>query len=343
MRFLAENGYLDFRAIREMGYPFNFIIGGRGTGKTYGALRSSIEDGYKFGYMRRTQTQCDIINKPEFSPIRRVCADTGWQITMQSIAKGLSAFVRYEDGDNGKKVLGETLGFTCALSTIANVRGFDASDTSFLIYDEFIPEKGERPIPHEAEKLFNAYETMNRNRELMGEPPLQLFCLANANDQTAPVLEHLRLINRLDIMRKKHQQYWIDPARGILLILLQDSPISAQKADTALYRLTAGSEFAEMALDNSFAYEDRENIVSRPLAEYKPAVVVGELCIYRHKSQRRYYCTMHKSGDPPVYGTSSADLERFRRDYSWLWLAHLEQRIDYEEYLCQVLLAKYLS
>ena len=45
-----------------------------------------------------------------------------------------------------------------ALSTVSNLRGFDMSDCTLLIYDEFIPEPHERPLKNEAAALFNAYE-----------------------------------------------------------------------------------------------------------------------------------------------------------------------------------------
>lgn len=343
MGFYTESGFLDFRAVRDKGFPFNIIIGGRGSGKTYGALLSSVEDGKKFCFMRRRQTQLDLINKPEFSPIKPICRDTGLHITMRPIAKGLSAFVPYETDEDGKEIpAGAPYGWTVALSTVSNIRGFDASDVELLIYDEAIPEKGELPIPHEAEKLFNCYETMNRNRELEGSRPLQLFCLANANDQTAPILEHLRLIRRLDRMLKTGTELWTDPDRGLLVLVLRDSPVSEAKRDTALYRLTAGSEFSAMALDNAFSYEDRVPTSSRPLAEYRPLVTVGEITIYKHKSSRSYYVSGHRTGSPPTFGTGDTALEQFRRAYGYLAGAWYDGRIDVEDYLAQVLLTKYL-
>ena len=264
------------------------------------------------------------------------------QITMRSVAKGLSAFVPYQLDEDGKEaVAGEPYGYTVALSTVANLRGFDASDVDIIIYDEFIPEKSERPLPHEADALFNCYETLNRNRELSGSPPLQLFCLANANDQTTPVLEHLRLIRRIDRMRKTGTELWTDKKRGLLLLMLRDSPISEAKADTALYRLTAGSDYAQMALSNDFVYEDRGRIISRPLAEYKPIVSVGEITVYKHKSRSDYYVSGHRTGSPSTYGTGEAELERCRRSYPQLLDAHLDDAVEYEDYLCQVLYAKY--
>ena len=117
MQYYNQAGYLDFRKIRDQGYPFNLVIGGRGTGKTYGALESSIEDGKIWCYMRRTQTQTDIINKPEFSPLRPICRDHGWSYTMRSIAKGLSGAYPFTTDSKGKEIIaGPQIGFTCALS-----------------------------------------------------------------------------------------------------------------------------------------------------------------------------------------------------------------------------------
>lgn len=343
IQLYTDRGYLNFRAVRDAGFPFTLIIGGRGTGKTYGALRSCVEDNKIFAFMRRRQTQVDIINSPEFSPIRPICRDTGEQITNRPIVKGISGFYRYEVEDGKEKIMGDPLGFTCALSTLSNVRGFDASRVEILLYDEFIPEKGERVLPNESDTLFNAYETFNRNRELNGEKPLQLICMANSNDLTTPVLSSLGLIRRIDKMIKSGQEIYTDEKRGLLLVLLCDSPISAAKGDTALYRLTTGSDFATMALDNSFAYEDRGVIISRPLQEYRPIVAVGEICVYEHKSRRIYYVSTHVSGGPPVYTSGETDLQRFSRAFGWLWREYLSDAVEFEEYLAQVLFIKYLT
>lgn len=345
MTFYDDNGYLDFRRIRDIGVPFVLCCGGRGSGKTYGALRTSVEDGIKFIYMRRKQVQLDIINKPDFSPIKPVCRDTGLQITMRSVAKGLAGFVPYElDEETGKEIItGPPLGYTVALSTVANLRGFDASDVDLLIYDEFIPEQSEMPIPHEADALFNCYETLNRNKELEGRRPLQLVCLANTNYQAGPLLVHLGLVNKLDQMRKAGRELYLDKKRGLALIVLRDSPISAAKADTALYQLTAGTDFAAMALSNEFAYDDRTGIRSRPLIEYDPLFAVGPLTVYTHKSEQRVYVSPHRRGSPPVYDTDETSLLRMRQTYYYLWDAQIAGRLEYEDYNTKILLTKYMG
>lgn len=341
MGLYLPSGYLDFRGLRDRGYPFNLIIGGRGTGKTYGALQTSIEDGKQWMLMRRTQAQADIINHPQFSPVQPIIRDSGGQICMVPVVRGISAAWRYQmDGDK-RELLGGPLGYTCALSTIGKVRGFDASALDLIIYDEFIPEKSERPLRHEADALFNAYETLNRNRELQGGRPLQLFCLSNSNDLAAPVLVALDLVKRLERMAEKGTELWTDDRRGILLCLLRGSPISAAKRGTALYKLTAGSDFAEMSLDNTFSYEDRGRIVSRPLGEYRPLVRVGDVTVYQHKARPEYYVSRHHAGGCPEYAAGDTELLRFRRSYPGLWAAHLADRVEYEDYTAQVKFLEY--
>ena len=343
MNLYLESGYLDIRKIINLGLPFNFIVGGRATGKTYGGLETMIEDNYKFIYMRRNQTQADLINKPEFSPFKSLNSDKGWNIVTKSISKYNSGFYDSAALEEG----GLPLGYTAALSTISNIRGFDASDVDKAIYDEFIPEKHERPLKNEATALFNAYETINRNRELKGKPALQLLCFANANDMANTIFLELGLVKKAMEMKRKakenRQEVYINRDRGILMVIMDDSPISKKKGNTALYRLTQGSAFADMSLNNNFSGEEIGRIKSKPLKEYRPIVSIGELTIYTHKSDKSYYVSMHRIGNPPMYGIGDADKARFRRAYSWIWDEYMENNIEFEEYLCEIMLTKFYS
>ena len=335
MKVYDSNGYVNIRGILAQGYPFNFLVGGRGTGKTYTTLMVARDDGKKFMLMRRTQAQADLISKPEFSVFKPLNEDRGWDVRVRRISKYNSMF--YEmDGDTEKAI-----GYTCALSTLSNMRGFDASDLSMLIYDEFIPERHERTMKNEADALFNAYETMNRNRELKGGTPMQLICLANSNDITNPVFESLRLIRIVDTMQKKGREQWTDDKRGMQVVLLNRSPVSKRKADTALYNLTEGTAFSEMALSNDFNVE-REHIRPRPLQEYAPLCMIGEACIYKHKSDGRLYVTTHLSGVfNEVYGTSETDILHYQVTHRSHWELYISNRIDFEDVLAEKLFVKY--
>lgn len=336
MRIYDASGYVNVRDILDEGYPFNFLVGGRGTGKTYTTLKVAKEDRRLFMLMRRTQSQADLISKPEFSVFKPLNSDLGWDVQVKSISKYNSMFF-----ETDAEEMIHPVGYTCALSTLSNMRGFDASDIQLLIYDEFIPEKHERLLKNEADALFNAYETMNRNREIKGIAPIQMVCLANANDITNPVFESLKLIRTADKMQKGNADRWTDEKRGIQLIMLHRSPISKQKARTVLYNLTEGSDFANMAIDNDFNV-DRQHVRPRPLAEFTPVCSIGELCIYRHKAENRLYATTHLTGVfNRKFSLSDADRLHYQRIYRPQWDMYISGRMDFEDVLSEKMFLKY--
>lgn len=335
MNLYHDNGYFNIENVLLKEYPFNFVVGGRGTGKTFGALKYAVESGRKFMFMRRTQSQIDLIAKPEFSPFKSLNDMFGWNVAVSPFTKYNAGFYM---GDES-----ELIGYTCALSTVSNLRGFDASDVDLIIFDEFIPERHERPIKNEAVALLNAYETINRNRELQGRKPAQLLALANANDLGNAVFLELGLVRIAERMRLKGNEIYTNKDRGILMVILQGSPISKEKTNTALYKLSRGSEFSRMSTENAFDMGEFGNVHGENLNEYKPIVTIGELTIYAHKSKRVYYASTHASGSPVKYGAGETDKARFRRSFGWLWLEYMRNHIIFEEHLCEILFTKYNS
>lgn len=331
MGIYLDNGYLNIKQILDYGQPFNFVVGGRGTGKTYGALKTAYENDIRFILMRRTQAQCDLINKPEFNPFKVLNSDIGSNAMVKSISKYNSKII--EETEESEKIIG----YTCALSTIANMRGFDASDVNLLIYDEFIPEKHERAIKNEGSAFLNAFETINRNRELKGDKPLQVICLANAFNIANPIFLELGLVGRCEKLKKSGQELFIDKERGVVLVLLQKSRISKQKADTALYRISTGS-YSEMALSNDFIYNNTDNIKSMALKEFKLICTVGEISIYKHKSKRLFYVSEHRTGSAPSYKSDEVNLQRYRKNHGlMLYSAYMRNNV-----ICESLLTKSL-
>lgn len=331
-KIYLPSGYLNIRGILSYRCTFNFIVGGRATGKTYGALSTVLEDNIKFMLMRRTQAQADLINKPDFSPFKPVCDDKHIEITTASVSKYNAKFM-LED---------ETIGYTCALSTIANMRGFDASDVKLLIYDEFIPERHERPIKSEGAAFLNAYETMNRNRELKGKRPLTVLCLANAFDIANPIFLELGLVGIAEKMKQNGRELYIDRDKSILILLPDSSKIMKEKNNTALYKLTEGSEFKAMALNNDFIYNPTENIKSMPLREFNPVVTVGEITIYKHKSKRLYYVSEHRTGNPPTFTTDEIGLKRYIKHYGMrFYRLYMQNCFKFENMLTKSLFELY--
>ena len=342
MQLYDKNGYVNIPEILKHEAILFFIYGGRGTGKTYGALKNMVEDDHKFIYLRRLAAQVDIVKKDDMQPFKTLNRDMGWDIRPFPVNKYISAFYESDYNKDGKPIpAGESKGLLTSLSTFSNLRGVDGSDIEIIIEDEFIPELNEKPIKGEADALFNAYETINRNRELNGEKPIKLLCLANSNRIDNPLFMELGLITIAEKIRKSGNEYYYDKKRKMLLIDLYKSKISEEKADTALYQLTKGTEFFNMAIRNTFLNEERGRIETRPIKEYKPVCSIGEICIYKHKSKNEYYVTGFKSGSPKTYGTGERDRERFRKDYVHIWRAYMKKQVVFEAYIYEVIFDKY--
>ena len=342
----TKEGYIDFNYIMKDASPFIFIVGGRGSGKTYGAIKYALENGLPFFFMRRTQTQIDLIKNDSFSPFKAVDES----IVVASINKNLSGIYRgSQNADGTWSAAGPPIGYMCALSTISNIRGFDASDVEMIIYDEFIGEAHERPIKNEGQAFLNAYETINRNRELNGEEPVKVLALANSNSLANPIFVELQLVTPVEKMlrvsdNKNGYTSYKNASRGVSVYMINRSPILEAKQQTALYKLSGDSEFSSMALQNKFTAEEMDHIKSEDLKPYRLICCVGEICVYKRKDNTRYYITGHKSGSTQaVYQSTSTDLKRFRRDQYFLWLAYLKGKILFESYIYKVLFENYFG
>ena len=105
--------------------------------------------------------------------------------------------------------------------------------------------------------------------------------------------------------------------------------------------MTAGTEFSNMALNNDFNV-DRMHVKSRPINEYIPVCSIGELHIYRHKSETRLYGTTFKNGVfAKTFTTGDTEKMRYRRLYMHHWDMYIENKIDFEDVLAEKLFLKY--
>lgn len=346
MRSLYENsGYLSIPAVLGYKQNFNYVWGGRGTGKTYGGLKYCIEHNKIFVYMRSLQTQVDTIKIPALSPFKKLNKDMEWSIYPKSIGKNVAAFYHTRKNEKGDlEYYGEILGYAIALNTFANLRGFDASDVEIGIYDEFIPEKREKKVENAGYSFKNAYETMNRNRELDGEPPIQFLLFSNSENLSCNMFIENNLMEKVSDMSLKHQSVAILQDRHIGLFNLYDSPISERKKNTSLYEMSGtNSNFNRMSLNNEFYNADYSNIKSISLKELQALCKVDSITIYTRKSTNTLYVSRHHSGSPPTYEPTDKDIKAFRRDYVYLWDMYLSNRIIFEDITSKSLFESYFK
>ena len=326
MKLYQANGYANMPDIIESETPFILVIGGRGTGKTYGAIKYLLENDILFVYLRRTAAEMELVGKTEFSPIVKIGRDIGMELACDSLVKYASGVYHVEGN-----TLGAPVAYNMALSTVASCRSFDASAVKVVLFDEAIPELHQRRLRSEDTAILNMYESLNRNREIQGEDPVKLVCLCNANNLEAPVLSALGCVRRLDEMRKKGLTQKVLKEKGLSIYLLNQSPISAEKAETALYRLAIGQDdFNDMALDNSFSRDNYMDVGNRPLAEYMPVAAIGSICLYRHKHNYNWYVSETRSGKPKEFDNTITDRQRFRIYCIKSWQDYFEKRVIFE-------------
>ena len=331
MSLYLDSGFVNIRYCLNFGCPFTFIIGGRGTGKTFGAQLVCIEDNITYMLMRRTQAQTDLISKPDFSPVNPVMDYLGRCAIIESASKYNGVIYSSPALDAEEKTLH---GFTAALSTFSNLRGFDGSGIDLLMFDEFIPERHEREIRNEADAFFNVYETINRNRELQGRKPLTALLLSNSNSLASPILAALGLVKVLERMQSKGQSEYINRESGVAIFLLYNSPISDMKSRTALYKATANTEFSRMALGNEFAYDDMSDVQSISInSGWKLFARLGEIYIYQKPSIGKWYMSKHGAGKPSKeYEMSEIGIKKFVHDYPGSYQRIINHNIIYEDF-----------
>lgn len=298
-----SSGWVDWDYIDKQEETFIAMVGPRGVGKTYGRFRTLIERGGKFIYLRRLKSQLDLCSKPEGNPFRAINNDLDMHITPYPSG----GIVTFRKGDK----TGDIVAVGLALSVVANIRGIDLSDYDYIVFDEFIASIGEHPIKNEYAAFQNFYETVNRNREILGKKPVKCFMLGNANTIVNPYFSAWHFMKTCIKMITSGQMVYRTPDKTRMIIMLLNSPISEQKRETVLYK-NASSDFITMALDNAFR-TDETNIKSEPIAEYQHIVSCGDIGIWKHKTDRKYYVSSIQG--QPYYDSFGISLKMFQNDF----------------------------
>lgn len=150
MGLYLHSGYVDIPWVLSGRLPFVIMVGGRGTGKTFGVLeyyrQYALDTGKRFIYLRRRPDETKTTGIPELSPFKKLDEYHGYNTLTKKMGKDCYGFIDEETQ--------QLIGYSMALSTFADVRGIDASDVQAIIFDEFIPERHRRPIKDEAAAFF---------------------------------------------------------------------------------------------------------------------------------------------------------------------------------------------
>lgn len=322
------------------GIYYYAFVGGRGGGKTFSTLEYCVGKGEKYIYMRRTLDElvecCDHPTHGELeNPFKGLNKERGsnWGIVKVTKKSG-AIFDRVKKDDGTFEYVGEATGYALALSAIATMRGIDLSDAGTLFYDEFIPEKHVRKIKAEGEAFLNAIETIARNREMMGIEPMRVIMCANAFDIYNEIFMELGVVGQVEKMINRGQTVSYFQDRGLCIAILPHTEeFIEKKQKTSLYKLTAGTRFYDMALNNAFVYNDFTLIGYRYIKGMRPVVGFDNCYVYESKGDNQYYISYAKARCPYYNTRHIQDKKAFFDAYGkWLRMEFIESHVSFETY-----------
>lgn len=293
------------------------IIGGRNTGKTYSSLKSCYLNERNFVFTKRTIEDVNLLcagggkigtKQNEFgvdlSPFKSINRDLGSNVKAFSIFKGLGGFWNYNEEEN--EPIGQPIGYITSLSAINKVKGFDLSECDWLIFDEFIPQPWERISHKEGEQVMDLYKTISRDREHRGKEPLKLICLANATNVFNPTMEILEITDNIVEMEKNDDSILYIEERGILIHRINDNDEFKEiEKQSKIYQAMSDTSWGQMALNNTFAYDDFSSVGKLSLKGFQPYI--------RIKYKKKYWYVYQKNG---LYYCCTSSTKNYIRDYN---------------------------
>lgn len=318
----TREGYINMAALLDQErLPFVFITGVRGGGKTWGALNYAIRfQQHPFILMRRTQVQADFAGSIETSPLMSCLLPDEYLKEERTGVKNLSRIDvwRIQESDPIRIA-------TCyilALSTVASMRGIDLSGCNYLIFDEFIKEPHERPIKEEFSAFLNAYETLNRNRELQGRKPMRVIALSNALDLANPYYRGFGLVNEVYQMPG---EVWRDRDQGVAIYRPRSTRFMEQKAKTAAYQ----NAQAAKTMGNAWADMDLSKVKSQSLKTATPICSIDGVGFYKLNGEAYASATV-PSGVPAYKLDDKIDQAILHRKHQGIVNAIFDRRVTFE-------------
>ena len=271
-----------------------FVWSKRGPGKTYSALWLCYYSDIKFIYMKRTDKDVNLILKNDnmdfdASPYKDLKRDKGLNIVGVKIDDGIGAFYEADAEGVPKKLLCYVLSF----NKVQAYKGFGFADCEFIIFDEVIPQKGERIKRSEGENLLDLYMTVSRDRQKRGRKPLKMLLFCNAEEISTPVTKELEIIDDIADLNAYGIPY-LFTERKMLLHHITNDEVPITEAETlGIYEGMKGTAWFDKAFGGYFSGNDFSNVSKRSIRRSIPLIHViyrkHDYYIYYNEEKGKYY------------------------------------------------------
>lgn len=216
---------------------FNFVIGGRGMGKTYGCKEKGIKNFLKkheqFVYIRRFDTDL------QAAKIRNFFSDICDSFPGTDFKAMNSLF----------KINGDIAGWYFPLSTAANLKSIPFPDVTLIIFDEFIISDGvHHYIPGEVTAFLELYSTISRDRDV------PVVFISNAITVTNPYFLYF------DIAFEPGQTTKL--TEFISVEFVRSETYEEHISSTKFGRMISGTEYGDYHIKNKFLL-DTDTFISK--------------------------------------------------------------------------------
>lgn len=222
--------YYSYSRILSYNAFLNFLLGERGVGKTYGAVKfvtkEFIKKGHQFVYLRRYKSDLKKSVPTFFDSL----------ITNQEFPDN-----KLESKGSNLYIDGNLAGYALTLSTAQDLKSANFDKVKYIIFDEFIIDQGQKKyyLSNEVEVFLNLLESIARTRDI------RVFLLGNAGNLiTNPYFLYFGLTvpTQSDIRTYKNGL--------ILLQYMKNDEYREMKKKTKLGQLVAGTNYEKYAIEN---------------------------------------------------------------------------------------------
>ena len=209
--------------------------------------------------------------------------------------KGIGSF--HQRDPEGNNPIGDALGYVFSLNAIGDIKGFNY-DADFLIFDEFIPKQWERVNRKEGDQLLDLYKTLDRDRIHRGLKPTKLVCLANATEINNPVFSVLEVVDIVAQMDDQESFTYYD--RGIFIRKVNNPGFMEEEEKHPMYEALKETQWGQMALNGSFAYNDFSLVKGMSLKGAQPycSIIYKRRQYYIYTKGAKYFATTSPYNQP---------------------------------------------
>ena len=274
--------YYNFDKLASYQGTYNFLVGGRGLGKTYGskerATKRFFKRGEQFIYLRRYKPELAAAMSTFFADYAHKFPDYDFRV-MNRRAECSPVSAR-----DDKKREWQTMGYFIALSTAQGQKSVSFPKVTTIIYDEFIIEKGSVPyLQNEANAFNNFYVTVDRFQD-----KTTVFFLANSVSIKNPYFIAYKI-------RPDEEKEFVIPAqyKGFVVCHFPDADnYQSSVFNTAFGQFIAGTEYADFAVSNKFK-DNNDNLIqlkgSRSRCQYIIETKDGKFSVWYDNMRGEYF------------------------------------------------------